>query len=136
MTFCPAVSCPSSVRRKTVARSASCCAVAAGCVLGCVAGPVVGGNGCEVGWFVTPGVEELELDREEADSVRTERFLRACGVRREDVAEILRSARVAAGRARTVVLQVQRGEGQAEVALHREHLAYLHAPRESIEVAR
>ncbi len=81
-------------------------------------------------------VEELELDREDAASVRTERFLRACGVQRGDVADVVHSARVAAGRARTVVLQVRRGEGQAEVALHREHLAYLHAPRESVEVAR
>jgi serine phosphatase RsbU (regulator of sigma subunit) len=81
-------------------------------------------------------VEELELDREDAASIRTERFLRACGVQRADVADVVHSARVAAGRARTVVLQVRRGEGQAEVALHREHLAYLHAPRESVEVAR
>lgn len=81
-------------------------------------------------------VEELELDREDAASVRTERFLRACGVGREEVADIVHSALVAAGRARTVVLEVRRGEGPAEVALRREHLSYLHAPRENVEAAR
>jgi len=81
-------------------------------------------------------VEELELDREDASSVRTERFLRACGVGREEVPEIVHSALLAAGRARTVVLEVRRGEGPAEVALRREHLSYLHAPRENVEATR
>jgi len=81
-------------------------------------------------------VEELELDREEAASVRTEHFLRACGVAREEVADLIQSARVAAGRAGTVVLQVRRSDGPPEVALRREHLSYLHARRDEMEVAR
>jgi serine phosphatase RsbU (regulator of sigma subunit) len=81
-------------------------------------------------------VEELELDREEASSVRTEHFLRACGVARGEVADVIHSARVAAGRAGTIVLQVRRSDGPAEVALRREHLSYLHARRDEVEVAR
>jgi len=74
-------------------------------------------------------VEELELDRDEAASARSERFLRACGVERGEVAEVTHAAGVAAGRAGTVVLEVRSGEGSPHVALRRDHLAYLHARR-------
>jgi hypothetical protein len=74
-------------------------------------------------------VEELELDREQATSSRTKRFLLACGVRRDEVAELTRSAGVAAGRAGTVVLEVRHTDGAPEVTLRREHLAYIHARR-------
>jgi serine phosphatase RsbU (regulator of sigma subunit) len=81
-------------------------------------------------------VEELELDRDEAASERTERFLGACGVERGEVAEVIQSARVAAGRAGTVVLEAHRGNGSPHVALRRDHLAYLHARRVERGVAR
>lgn len=74
-------------------------------------------------------VEELELDRDEAASARTERFLRACGVERAEVAEVIHSAGVAAGRAGTVVLEVHSGDGPPHVAMRRDRLAYLHARR-------
>lgn len=74
-------------------------------------------------------VEELELDRHEATSSRTKRFLLACGVARDEVAEVTRSASVAAGRAGTVVLEVRHTDGAPEVTLRREHLAYIHARR-------
>jgi serine phosphatase RsbU (regulator of sigma subunit) len=74
-------------------------------------------------------VEELELDREQATSSRTKRFLLACGVQRDEVAELTRSAGVAAGRAGTVVLEVRHTDGAPEVTLRREHLAYIHARR-------
>jgi serine phosphatase RsbU (regulator of sigma subunit) len=81
-------------------------------------------------------VEELELARDEAASARSERFLHACGVERAEVAEVIRSAGVAAGRAGTVVLEVQSGEGPPHVALRREQLAYLHARRAQGGLAR
>ncbi len=80
-------------------------------------------------------VEELELDRDEATSARTERFLLACGLTRGEVAEALRTAAIAAGRAGTIVLEVRRGDGAPEVALRRENLAYIHARRGNVEVA-
>jgi hypothetical protein len=80
-------------------------------------------------------VEELELDRHQATSVRTKRFLLACGVERGEVAELTRSAGAAAGRAGTVVLEVRHTDGPPEVALRREHLAYIHARRADVQVA-
>ncbi|MCW3018592.1 MAG: hypothetical protein JWN10_900, partial [Solirubrobacterales bacterium] len=80
-------------------------------------------------------VEELELDRDEATSARTERFLRACGLARAEVSETLRTAAIAAGRAGTIVLEVRRGDGAPEVSLRRENLAYIHARRADVEVA-
>ena len=70
--------------------------------------------------------EELELDREEAASERTEQFLLACGVPSRDVAEAMSSAHAAAARAGSVVLEVRRGDGPTRVCLQRENLAYLH----------
>ncbi len=80
-------------------------------------------------------VEELELDRDDASSERTERFLLACGLERDEAAELMRSARVAAGRARTVVIEVRHTGGGPEVALRRERLAYIHARRAHAGVA-
>ena len=80
-------------------------------------------------------VEELELDRDEAMSARTERFLLACGVARAGVDEALRTAAIAAGRAGTIVLEVRRGDGAPEVSLRRENLAYIHARRADVGVA-
>jgi serine phosphatase RsbU (regulator of sigma subunit) len=80
-------------------------------------------------------VEELELDRDEATSARTERFLLACGLSRREVAEALRTAAIAAGRAGTIVLEVRRGAGAPEVGLRRENLAYIHARRGNVGVA-
>jgi hypothetical protein len=73
--------------------------------------------------------EELELDRDEATSDRTEQFLLACGVQRGEIAELLCSAHVAAGRAGTVLLELELGDGPPEVALQRDNVALLHSPR-------
>lgn len=81
-------------------------------------------------------VEELEVDREEAASDRTARFLLACGVEPGDVADTVDSARVAAGRAGTVVLELRRGDGPPQLTLRREHLSYLHARRADVGAAR
>ena len=81
-------------------------------------------------------LEELELDREEAVSDRTERFLLACGVQRGEVAELSRSARVAAGRTGTAVLELRPAAGGPEITLHRDNVALLHAPRAELRVSR
>ncbi len=101
----------------------------AACLLG-ISGPAgVGG----VGGAPTPGaprvlVEELELDCEAAASGRTEQFLLACGVERREIAELLRSARAAAGQAGTVILELRLGDGAPQVTLRRENVARLHTP--------
>jgi serine phosphatase RsbU (regulator of sigma subunit) len=81
-------------------------------------------------------VEELELDREEAASERTARFLQACGVARGEVADVIRAACAAAGRAGTVVLELHLSDRQPRLVLRREHLSYLHARRADVGVAR
>jgi hypothetical protein len=88
------------------------------CVDGCADAPVV-------------LVEELELDRVQAASDRTERFLLACGVQRREVIEVMRSARVAAGRSGTVVLELRLADGPPKVALQRDNVALLHPPNAS-----
>ncbi len=80
-------------------------------------------------------VEELELNRDEAAGDRTERFLLACGVERREIAELMRAAGVAAGRAGTVVLEVRNTDGPPQVTLQREQVAYLHARRADVGVA-
>jgi serine phosphatase RsbU (regulator of sigma subunit) len=79
--------------------------------------------------------EELELDGEEIASERAERLLLACGVERSELAEVIRSARAAAGRNGTVVLELHRTDGAPHVTLRRDRLAYLHARRASVEAA-
>ncbi|HEY5046357.1 MAG TPA: SpoIIE family protein phosphatase [Solirubrobacteraceae bacterium] len=71
-------------------------------------------------------LEELELDHDGAASDRTERFLDACGVARREVADLMRSARVAAGRTGTVLLQARYTDGRPEVSLQRDNVARLH----------
>jgi serine phosphatase RsbU (regulator of sigma subunit) len=74
--------------------------------------------------------EELELDREQATSGRTERFLRAHGVEPEETAELMCSAHAAAGRTGTVMLELNRaGDGRSQVVVRRENVAHLQQPR-------
>jgi hypothetical protein len=73
-------------------------------------------------------LEELELAGGEIATERTERFLLACGVERRDVAELLSSARVAAGYAGTVILELRRAGGSPQVTLRRESVPRLHTP--------
>jgi hypothetical protein len=79
--------------------------------------------------------EELVLDREEAGSGRTEDFLLACGMRSENVAEIVREAREAAGSAGSVILSLRLGDGAPEVTLQRDNLTYMQARRAGRQVA-
>ncbi|HEY7961955.1 MAG TPA: PP2C family protein-serine/threonine phosphatase [Solirubrobacteraceae bacterium] len=74
-------------------------------------------------------VEELKLDRGEAESDRIERFLRACGVQRRQLAELIASARTAAERDGAVLIEAHRGGGPPQVVLQRENVAALHVPQ-------
>jgi Stage II sporulation protein E (SpoIIE) len=74
--------------------------------------------------------EELELDRAAAGSERTERFLLACGVAPEELSELVGSARTAAGRTGTVVLELRFAGGGSPVAvLQHDNVTPLDAPR-------
>jgi serine phosphatase RsbU (regulator of sigma subunit) len=73
-------------------------------------------------------VEELELDRDEAASDRTERFLLACGVGRDEIPDLMLSAHAAAARAGTVLLELRFAGGSPEVALRRDNVTPLDAP--------
>ncbi len=74
-------------------------------------------------------VEELELDREGAASERTERFLLACGVAPDEIPELVGSARAAAGRSGTAVLELSFGDGPPVAALRRDTVTPLDGPR-------
>ncbi len=74
-------------------------------------------------------VEELVVDCDEALSDRSVRFLLACGVQRDEIPELQRAARAAAGRAGTAVLELHLGEGPPEVLLQCDNVSLLHPPR-------
>jgi hypothetical protein len=74
-------------------------------------------------------VEEIELDRDEAGSDRTARFLLACGVQRSEIAELMRSARAAAERAGSVLLELRLVDGSPEVTLRGDNVRLLQIPR-------
>jgi serine phosphatase RsbU (regulator of sigma subunit) len=80
-------------------------------------------------------LEQLELDREDAASERTERFLLACGVAPRAAAEAIAAAGAAVAGGGTVVLELRHSGAGPEVALQREQLSYIHARRASAEVA-
>ncbi len=80
-------------------------------------------------------VEELELDREEAESARTASFLRACGVPEGEVAGVVREAHESAARAGKVILRLELGEGAPKVTLRHDNLTYLPARRASRQAA-
>jgi hypothetical protein len=92
---------------------------------------VQGGDGTP-----TALAEELELDRRQLESGRAERFLLACGVSPTQSAEMLGAARAALARAETVVLELHLADGPPRMALRRDHLSYLHAQHENVEVYR
>jgi hypothetical protein len=71
-------------------------------------------------------LEELELNRDEAASDRTERFLLACGVERPEIAGLMCSVGAAAGPTGTVLLEVGLADGPPEVTVQRNNVAPLH----------
>jgi hypothetical protein len=73
--------------------------------------------------------EELELDSEETSGERARALLLACGLDRREVEELMRSTRVAAGKAGTASLELHLADGSPKVVLRRGNLGLLHAPR-------
>ena len=74
-------------------------------------------------------IEELELDREQAASDRIEPFLLACGVPRDEIAELVRSTRVVVERSGSALLELRLTDGPPEVTLRRDNVAFLHPPQ-------
>jgi serine phosphatase RsbU (regulator of sigma subunit) len=116
----------SSVLASVVARTDSRADDMAACLL-----RVEGGDGTP-----TALVEELELDREQLESERVERFLLACGVRAGEAGEMLRVARSALAHADTAVLELQLEHGLPLLTLRRDHLSYLNVQHKNVEVHR
>ena len=71
--------------------------------------------------------EELELDRREVAGERPERFLRACGIEPERIAELMSSARDSAERAGTVLLQVHLAGKSPQATLRPNNVTSLQA---------
>jgi hypothetical protein len=69
--------------------------------------------------------EQLELDRDDIDGERIERFLLAAGVGRDDVREMTHRAQATAQRAGSVIIDLQLGEGSPTVTLQRDNIAYI-----------
>ena len=70
-------------------------------------------------------VEELELGRDETAVERAEQFLAACGVARDEIAEVMRLALRAVGRGGACVLEVHLGDGAPEVILQRDNVTHI-----------
>jgi Stage II sporulation protein E (SpoIIE) len=71
-------------------------------------------------------VEEAERDRDAATGERTERFLSACGVNDEQVAELVRAAQALAARAGSALVEVRFSSGGSpRVRLQRDNVAPL-----------
>jgi Stage II sporulation protein E (SpoIIE) len=80
-------------------------------------------------------VEELELDHDTAASDRTEQFLLACGLQRDQVAELMCSARFAARDTGTVFLKLNLADRPPSVELQRDNVALLHTRLEQPRAA-
>ncbi len=70
-------------------------------------------------------VEELELGRDETAVERAEQFLAACGVARDEIAEVMRLALRAVGRGGACVLEVHLSDGAPEVILQRDNVTHI-----------
>jgi serine phosphatase RsbU (regulator of sigma subunit) len=76
-------------------------------------------------------LEQLELYDVEASSERAVRFLRACGVERGEIGELMRSARALAAPGGPVLVEAHLGDGRPHVELHRDNVAPL-LPRQAM----
>jgi hypothetical protein len=76
---------------------------------------VEGGSGA-------PGIlfEELELDRDEPTTERAEQFLLASGVQPDELAEVMRSARISALRGNAAVIELRFSAGAPSVSVRHE----------------
>jgi serine phosphatase RsbU (regulator of sigma subunit) len=80
-------------------------------------------------------LEELELDRDALAGERAARFLRACGVQDEEIAELIGSARAAAGSSGRAILEVRPAGARPRATLREDNLARLRPPVASAPVA-
>jgi Stage II sporulation protein E (SpoIIE) len=81
-------------------------------------------------------LEELELDGQELGSTRAERFLLACGVPQQQLAELMSSARALARRAGAVRFELRpTADGPPDVTLRRDNVELLHGPQASPRVS-
>jgi hypothetical protein len=97
----------------------------AACLLGVSGLAEVGGSAMPAAPTVL--LEEIELDGEALASARSERFLLACGVESREIPELISAARLAAGRAGTVILELRPAAGgPPKVTLRRDNVARLH----------
>ena len=80
--------------------------------------------------------ELLEVDREEASSARTRRFLRCCGVERDSVSDVVNEAGAGAGSAGTVVIELHSSDGPPQVTVRGGDVALLDERRARVAVAR
>ncbi len=71
--------------------------------------------------------EEVEFDRDELEGDRAMRFLLACGVAREETAEILRSACAVARREGTALVELCLAGGHPRATVLRNNVEHLHA---------
>jgi hypothetical protein len=69
--------------------------------------------------------EELELDRETPTRERAEQLLLACGLPGSEAAELIGSARAAAGQSGTAVIEMDFADGRPQAKLRRENVAHL-----------
>jgi hypothetical protein len=80
-------------------------------------------------------LEELELDRREADRTRVERFLHSVGLGEPEAQEVLRSVRASVARNGRIVLEVHLGRGRPEIVIKPQNISILEPSlRESARV--
>jgi serine phosphatase RsbU (regulator of sigma subunit) len=73
-------------------------------------------------------LDELELQRDDVSAARAERFLLACGTRRDELDEAMRAARAVGARTGAAVLQVRHAGGAPpHVTVQREQVTHLRA---------
>jgi serine phosphatase RsbU (regulator of sigma subunit) len=81
-------------------------------------------------------LDELELERDDVSAARAERFLLACGTRRDELDEAMRAAHAVGARAGGAVLQVHHaGAAPPHVTVQREQVTHLRARPDNVAVA-
>jgi serine phosphatase RsbU (regulator of sigma subunit) len=81
-------------------------------------------------------LDELELERDDVSAARAERFLLACGARRDELDEAMRAARAVGVRTGAAVLQVRHARGTPpHVTVQREQVTHLRARPANVAVA-
>jgi serine phosphatase RsbU (regulator of sigma subunit) len=81
-------------------------------------------------------LDELELERDDVSAARAERFLLACGTRRDELDEAMRAARAVGARTGGAVLQVRHtGDAPPHITVQREQVTHLRARPDNVAVA-